>query len=570
MSDYTIDISEYSKKSNRLIEDAHELFDRIGCDDSTLPVRSFGDDKPVSIVFAGQYSAGKSTILKALTGFDIETGHEITTEEAREYDWHGLRVVDTPGIGTGRRPDHDEISFKAIADADLLVYVVTYAGFDDLIAMDFRRLLIEQDKASEMVLVVNKMKDADSGNSPKQREIIARDIAKVTEPYTPDQLRIVFIDALAYLKSNEIAGEKPSRAERLLSQSNFGSLVDTLNAFVGQRGMPAKLTTPLYQLREALDSALEEQKVSCGDEDVDAYEEQLRRERSIIANAMHDIEASVRQIYTSTAMEIREEGRKLADAIVECSSDDDAEDLAKKAYNRVNSMSEECGSRITKVIQSRYDKCQDSLEEFYASDFSQDLRIRLEAKQEAGNPIVSRVLQPELIAQGSGKVVSSTIGTDAAAVGLRAFSGSKAHQLVLDVGHFFGHSFKPWEAVKWVKGINVAGKALGIFGVALSIGLQAKDDYESDKRQREMRSNRESVRASFNRAADGLEDQCYSSLQKLLRESDAFQPRIDAINQQLEDIDELRKSKSAACNELVNAMHACRALIEEIHSSFPA
>lgn len=567
---FKLEIPEYSERSSQLIADAHALYQEIGCDESTLPGGAFGSDKPISLVFAGQYSAGKSTILKALTGFDIATGHEITTEEARAYDWHGVQVVDTPGIGTGRRPEHDEISYKAIADADLLVYVVTYQGFDELIAQDFRELLIDRDKAGEMVLVVNKMKDADSGNIPEQRAIISRDLAKVTDPFTPDQLRTVFVDALAYLKSNEIADEKPERAKRLLEQSNFAELIDTLNAFVEQRGMAARLTTPLYQLLDSLDAALQDQKVSCGDEDVDALEEQLCRERSIIANAMHDIEATVRQIYTTTALDIREEGRKLADAIAECTSESDAEDLAKKSYNHVDSLAEDCGARINKSIQNRYDKCKDSLDEFYASEFSQDLRIRLEAKQQAGNPIVSKILQPDLIAQGSGKVVSSTIGTDAAAAGLRAFSGSKAHQLVLDIGHFFGHSFKPWEAVKWAKGINVAGKVLGVFGVALSIGLQAKDDYDSEKRQREMRANRDSVRAPFNKAADALEEQCSTGLRKLLKESKVFQPRIDAINKQLDEIRELRRSKSAACDKLIEAIKSCQELIEEIHKAFPA
>lgn len=567
---FRLEIPEYSERSSQLISDALALYEEIGCDVSTLPDGVFGDDKPISLVFAGQYSAGKSTILKALTGFDIATGHEITTEESQAYDWHGLQVIDTPGIGTGRRPEHDEISYKTIADADLLVYVVTYAGFDELIAQDFRELLIDRDKAGEMFLVVNKMRDADNGNSPEQREIISGDLAKVTDPYTPEQLRVVFVDALAYLKGEEIADEKPERARRLLEQSNFGELVNALNGFVEQRGIAARLTTPLYQLMDSLDAALQDQKVSCGDEDVGILEEQLCRERSIIANAMHDIEASVRQIYTTTSLDIREEGRKLADAIADCTSESDAEDLAKKSYNHVNGLAEECGSRINKAIQNRYEKRQDSLDEFYASDFSQDLWIRLEAKQQAGNPIVSKVLQPELIAQGSGKVVSSTIGADDTAVGLRAFSGSKAHQLVLDVGHFFGHSFKPWEAMKWAKGLNVAGKALGIFGVALSIGLQAKDDYDNDKRQREMRANRDSVRASFNKAADALEEQCANGLRKLLNESDVFQPRIDAINKQLDEIRDLRRSKSAACDSLIKMIKDCQALIEEMHGAFPA
>ena len=111
---------------------------------------------------------------------------------------------------------------------------------------------------------------------------------------------------------------------------------------------------------------------------------------------------------------------------------------------------------------------------------------------------------------------------------------------------------------------------LGVFGVALSIGLQAKDDYDSEKRQREMRANRDSVRASFNKAADALEEQCSTGLRKLLKESEVFQPRIDAINKQLDEIRELRRSKSAACDKLIEAIKSCQELIEEIHKAFPA
>ncbi|EIT87953.1 hypothetical protein A200_05222 [Parascardovia denticolens IPLA 20019] len=564
---FSLDIPEYSERSAQLIAGVHELYEEIGCNTSILPKSAFDSDKPISLVFAGQYSAGKSTIVKALTGLEIATGHEITTEKAQAYDWHGIRVVDTPGIGTGRRPDHDEISYKAISDADLLVYVVTYAGFDDLIARDFRELLIDWNKSGEMVLVVNKMKDADKGNSLEQREVIFEDLAKVTKPLTPDQVRTVFVDALAYLKSEEVAKEKPERAARLQEQSNFAELVDTLNSFVEERGMAGRLTTPLYQLRNSLDATLQDQKVSSGDKDVDALEEQLLRERSMISNAMHDIEAAVKQIYRQTCLEIRDEGRHLADAIEECTTESDAEDLAEKSYSHVDSLAEDCGAKINNVIQERYEKCQDNLDEFYASEFVQDLQIRLEAKQQAGNPIVGRILQPDLIAQGSRKVVSKTIGQGAA--GLRTFVGSPVHEAVLEIGHFFGHSFKPWEAVKWVRGINFAGKALGVFGVVLSFGLQAKEDYDSKKRQQEMRANRESVRASFNEVADKLETQYADALRRLLNESEVFQPRIDAINKELDGIRDLRRNKSVACDKLLEAIKGCQKLIEDVRIAFP-
>ena len=52
---------------------------------------ALNQDTPISVAFAGQYSAGKSTILKALTGQqDIVTGAGITTEETRVLEWNGM------------------------------------------------------------------------------------------------------------------------------------------------------------------------------------------------------------------------------------------------------------------------------------------------------------------------------------------------------------------------------------------------------------------------------------------------------------------------------------------------
>jgi len=561
-------LSEFSARSGKLIEKARGLLVDLGCEDVSLPESMPSEERPITIVFAGQYSAGKSTILKALTGMDIEIGHGVTTQVATSYEWNGLRVVDTPGIRTGLREDHDEISLKAISEADALVYVVKYDGFDPIIASEFRRLLIDLDKAKEMILVVNQMGRANDKNSPAQREIIANDLAKVTAPYTPDQLHTVFIDAKSYLRGLDAVERDAGKAERLFEQGNFDDLIDALNAFVAKRGIALRLTTPLYQLRESLDSALQMQDASSGDDDIDALEDQLIRERSILRDSMNAIRHSVRHIYRGSAIEIREEGRKLAEGIDDCRSESDAEDLAKKACNRVDEIAERCNADIVETVNSQAQQCSDILDELFESDFSVNLQLRLSKKRDTGNPLVNRVLQPDLFTRGSMRIAESTVGSDVAATGLRAFSGSEAHQLVLKVGHYFGHSFKPWEAVKWAKGIGVAGKTLGVLGVVLSFGLQMKDDYEQDKIDRERRKNRENIRASFNGAADSLEELCGDALQKLLSDDKAFQPRIDEINRQLEEIAKLRQENSVSCKKLALAIEECSGLIVAIHRYF--
>src|SRR5690606_36735383 len=85
----------------------------------------------LEIAFIGQYNAGKSTIISAISGIkSIKIGQDITTEIPQAYPWGNIVLVDTPGIFAGR-PDHDEVSIAYMNKADLLVYVISTQGFSD-------------------------------------------------------------------------------------------------------------------------------------------------------------------------------------------------------------------------------------------------------------------------------------------------------------------------------------------------------------------------------------------------------------------------------------------------------
>lgn len=190
----------------------------------------------------------------------------------------------------------------------------------------------------------------------------------------------------------------------------------------------------------------------------------------------------------------------------------------------------------------------------------------MESKNGKGNPLIERIFKSDVLAQGSSKIIANTAGTNAAANGLKAFTGSNVHQMVLDIGHFFGHSFKPWEAVKWVKGINVAGKVLGAFGVVLSIGMQAKEDVDADKREQEMRKSRETLRAGFNNAANEVIKYFNNALGNFLSEN--YLTRIAGIDSQISEIRNMRLGKSETCKLLESAQTDCRLLISNIHQSY--
>lgn len=553
-------LSVWTDKSENLLQKVKKLFAEISYTSEKLPDSAYENVEPVSVVFAGQFSAGKSTILKALTGISkIETGSGIKTTQMQVYDWNGIKVIDTPGIRTVIHPEHDEITYEAIANADMLVYVVTQELFDDLVGRDFRNILINKDKAEEMILVVNKMEDI--GNTIENQQIKMEDLYKVTNPYTPEQLRTVFIDAEAYIDS--LYQDDEELAEELRKRSNFDGLVDTLNQFVIDKQITAKLTTVLYQIFEILQNAIPKYQLSTGDEDIDLLEEHALRERRIILDASWRVESSIKSIYELAASNIRTKGYEAANKVFECKTEEEANDIIYSAYKEVDKINENCVSEIVKKIEELTENCEAQLDEFYHSDFSSNLQFRLESKKNSGNPIINKLLKQDYIGQGSSKIIASTKGANATANGLKVFSGSTAHDWVLNIGHFFGHKFKPWEAVKWVKKVNVAGKALGIFGVVFSWGMQAKEDIDNEKKKVELRESREKLRAGFNDAANVVRNNYTNALNSYLDQN--YRARIRELDNRVAEIRLLRKSKSETCKRLESVQEECKQLIADIH-----
>ena len=154
----------------------------LGADyESMLESLEETEEKPTSLVLVGFYNAGKSTIAQMLTrDTSIKIASTQSTDKVTSYPWNDVMIVDTPGIDTGTRPDHDELTYSAIASSDMLIYVVSNELFGREGGEDFRKLAITNQKAKEMILVVNKMKREPFGNTPESRTILTEYIVSET------------------------------------------------------------------------------------------------------------------------------------------------------------------------------------------------------------------------------------------------------------------------------------------------------------------------------------------------------------------------------------------------------
>lgn len=557
-------IAEFAQRSKELKEKAKDVLISAGVE---MQFREKSSES-IRLVFAGQYSAGKSSILKMLTGReDIAIGAGITTQMAHTYDWNGIEVVDTPGIHTQLRPDHDEISYEAIASADMLVFVVTNELFDSYMAEHFRKLAIDKDKAGEMILVVNKMDRTAEGNTGEQQNIIREDLKKVLEPYTPEQLNLSFLDAESYLDSVEERNEDPELADELVARSGYAQFIDTLNRFIDEKSIPSKLTTELYIIDEHLEKAIKELQPKSSDADIDALEENFMQQRHLLIEARGRMQQEVKDIYTTAAAQIRDIGLDAANLLVEGCKQEEVENELQKSIRKAEDIIEKCQLDAVEVIDARLNEIGQQLEVIENSEFSRELKSRLYGKFEGLPEGIKRIITnagPGFQKAGQAVLNNAYKAGTQGGLKLTNFSGSTIHQMVLKVGHGIGFKFKPWQAIKITKGIAIGGQVLSALGVGFSVFMQIKADQDEERIREDLKNNRQNVRSQFNVAANELEDYARQYIKDNVNRP--LETSIATIDGNIQEIRDTRSNRSATCRQLEDIQKECRLLIQDIHS----
>lgn len=571
----TLELRQWAEKGQALLDRAKSVlkdapFDTVQNFAQRVPGEVAPPDDSVQMVFAGQYSAGKSSILKALTSQEyIEIGADITTQKVQQLNWNGIKVIDTPGVHTELRPDHDVITYEAISKADLLVFVITNELFDSHIAEHFRKLAIDREKAHEMLLVVNKMQRCAEGNTPEVQNIIREDLRKVLVPFTPEQLRISFVDAEAAL---EARAEQDEEFRRIFhKRSGFDGFIENLNAFVEEKGLAARYTTSLYTLEQVLQEALAAE--ASDDPDVDALQELLTQQRRALVEGKARLSQSVESEIQQTVNEIREEGRKAADLIREGANSETVNRELTAAQGRVEKQADELSGLIQKTMEEGISNLAERVEQIAESELAKELLSRLRkrvqdldmdpetlSKMKQGGDVTYR-LGSFLVS----KSFTPTTSTFSGLFKLNQYSGTATHGMVKTIGHFFGKSFKPWEAVKWTRMIANASRVLAVLGMLLTILTQILEDARAAKLEQELREGRAAVRAGFDEAAHAVELHYDKATGSYVDQT--VGQRIAEIDEDLEELRNMQQSRSDLFQELNRLLEETKRLISEMHSS---
>ena len=563
-----LEIQQWSQKTAEILDAARQAITAsptpaVQSMEVQLPATAAADDAPLSLAFAGQYSAGKSTLISALTGQDdIAIGADITTDATHRYNWNDVIVIDTPGIHTSVRPDHDLTTYAAISGADLLVFVITNELFDSHIAENYRKLTVDHDKGHEAILVVNKMGRHADGNTEESRAVITEDLRAPLAPFTPEDLKITFTDAADALEAREETD--PEFREMLEEQGNLSGLVANINAFVAEKGLTARYTTVLYQVEQVLEDASAAEPTD--DPDLDALvlvynqnvrairdaEEQLR---TAIGNAIFDAETAVKQA-----------GADLAEFFYPDVPQQEVRQATERAKETLQQVSDDLGLRITQAFKDVTPEIGQRIHDLQAGDLYQQVLSNIGRRaggRDLSGALRAAQLGTELLETLAGRFAFSATAMAQGATGLARFSGSAAHTTVLNVGHLFGHSFRPWQAVRFVSYLGRAAPFLSIGGALLGIATQVYSDRQDQKHSAQARQVRQGIRAESNKIAGQIakeaRERSAAAIQELLLEP------LQQIETHRAELNTLRQDRNASLSRLGHVRAETGRLIKRIH-----
>jgi small GTP-binding protein len=453
-----VDIEEFDRVQQGLVEDIKEHQERAA----------------LTVAFVGQYNAGKSTTISALTGRrDIRIDSDVATNETSVYQWNGIKLIDTPGLFADRS-DHDEITYNAIERADLLVFCLTYMLFDSITASNFKKLAYERDYHWKMMLLVNKMSD-ESGDELQKIASYKESLALALEPKKLDQIPLSFIDAKDYCEGCD------SDDELLQEISYFPDFINTLNGLIHDKGILAKLDTPIRICLGYIDEAKsiarrDKIKDDTFFELLDRFKRRADKSRSHLATIFDEVSID-------TYRKIIAEGDYLADCI---GRDKNLESKIEIHIHNTRQIISSADRIVQSKIEDELRLMQDELDKLSNSDLFLAFQSRLEAAENGKMPL------PDLDRERLREQVKSFRDLSAAAQGLTAIGlGIEAMDL-LGLEGILG--FGAAEVF-----LDVLGPVVAIAGICMNIH-QKSQQQENDDKIIAARSNIQSKFAEIARA----------------------------------------------------------------------
>ena len=527
-----------------------ETVDKLSTDYDEL-----AKEEKITVAFIGQYNSGKSTSIKALTGEkDIVIDSDVATSEVTQYEWGGsFLLVDTPGLKAGEKEEHDILTMEAIEHSDLLVYCITSDLFSPITKRDFKQLA--EKYRSKIFLMVNKM-NAETGDYDDLVENYTASINKTLAPeYSIIDFHHFFVEAKDYLTGIT------ENDQDYIDDSFFTDFIEKLNEFIELRGLKGKLLTPISILLDSVENSL-----------IEIETDDHIKEGKRLIKTVCDVIEEKKRAFIKTA---NEDVQRIANKYIH-KGDDVAMHLGVKDYEfnekAFQDFSEPIEDELRQNIQKYFEQYAQGVDEEVtkvmnnemAQHFFEEHNRRLGKEFKGGNNKLEKLSEIEKNVAHAANVATPKINAwigkvaniaDGKNISIWTVNGSDLHKIVKDVGHKFGHKFKPFEALKITKKIAEISKLIGpiLTGVGVFIeGAMWLVKIFGEKKTKKVKME---IKTMFNEVAEDTSKhynaQIISAAGEFDKIKDSLQAELAKLDSESVRNDELGKQLSLIKKELI-------------------
>lgn len=547
----TINYAKYQQRLDQLMLKTKQLLAQTNNSDLAkkmdAELQEVSERKELRLAFVGQYGSGKSTIISALTGNkDIVIDANISTDKVTEYRWNNIILMDTPGILAGKVEEHDERTKAALKECDLIFYVLTSQLFDDVVFNNFIDLAYNQHLADKMFIVVNKM-NMEYGDYAQLVQNYTTSLQSTFKErgYDFSAFPVAFIDANDYLE-----GVKEGDGE-FIQVSNFEKFIDDLNSFVSSKGLIKKqFDTPIRVLQSyAKDIAISEV-----DQNLAEFYRQFEQRLSISERELKRDVSNVLYSFETDAMTKVSALSGGIGTLGEAEWKAQQEGLNKALQQSINATS----SKIEKVVEQNYTDLLKEVENFGNRDTLAKYISSIDAKLnspnisiEERNNLNCQKKALDWLKSGATKVGDMAPGVNNFFGGISNASGSQLHDIVLNVGHFFGKSFRPWEAVRWASNIaKIAKFGIPVVTAGIDIWMQLRDEKKENERLQQIKESKNQFITGYQGELNKVKGQFEDYLNTVLKN---YRDKRNDVNKSKDEI--IRASKrNGAINKSINEL----------------
>ena len=482
----------------------------------------------LKLAFVGQHNAGKSTIISALTNDNsIRISSNVETDSTSAYEWGDVILYDTPGLFAGVKTSHDEEAYRAIEESDIIVFCITSSLFDDLLIEDFVNLAYNRAYKNKIILAVNKMSQED-GDFEALTENYRKTLRKTLEGQGGDMedFPTVFIDAKDYREGISEADEE------LVSLSNFESFIELLNERISAGGLMPKLVTRCNILTDAIALILSK----CGSETDRSFFTVLSRLERTIRGYKRDMRYMMLNKESALRAKIMEIGNDLTMLIgAREINDDDTEavniKIKKATEDAIDDIEKELSEVNKDLIEEMGDVLSTDMAIYVFEDINSEKYVSDSLSAVGFNDFIKKYGAYEKMVKNGGEAFSRIAfpGGVPDSNELALKSGATLSQAVIQMGYYFGKSFKPVELAGSAGKIAKIGKVVGPVMAAVDVALVIADKAIEEGKIREIR---EAKKRCFN-AVSSVASDIIKELEKqyFVMESEVFDSKIGEVSE---------------------------------------